>query len=89
VKDKLTKPTSSNRLGKIQMARFVPITVMHQKINRTIASTIIAAIKTNTAIERYQTPIRSLTGQSGNMTPASMTMTIAAAPRMVQRGEPS
>lgn len=88
-KSPLTKPTSSNKFGKIQIARFAANTVIHQKINLTIASTIIAPINTSAAMERYHTPTRSFTGHKGNMTPASITMTIAAAPRMVHNGEPS
>lgn len=65
------------------------ILVMHQKMRRMIARTMNAPTNPSAATERYQTPIRSLTGQRGNMTPASMTATMAMPPMMVQRGDPS
>lgn len=80
-KKRLTKPTSSNKFGKIQIALFIVNTVTHQNTNLTTASPKNAPISPNTPTLKYHTPILSFTGQSGNMTPANMISTMANPPR--------
>lgn len=85
----LTNPTSSKRLGKIQIAFGIASLVMHHRINRIIAITMNSPTMQSAATERYHTPMRSFVGHSGNITPASMTATIAIPPTMFQNGLPS
>ena len=74
-----TKPTSAKRLGKSQMPGRATTFVTSHRTRRTMARPKKAAMRPRTPTERYQTPMRILTGHKGNMTPARTTATMATA----------
>ena len=70
---KLSKnPTSSNRFGYNHKPGGTVKTVAQNNMRRNIAMAKNNPIKPNIPMLRYQTPMRNLTGQSGNMTTAMM-----------------